>query len=114
MIINTKKYIEEFLKIKTKDSEIIPFKLNKPQLKLYDLLKRQSEAGKPQRVIILKARQMGFSTLTEAILFKRTATKANVNSGIIAHKDDATTNLFNMSKLFLEELPEQLKPKTKT
>lgn len=113
MIINTKKYIEEFLKIKTKDSEIIPFKLNKPQLKLYDLLKRQSEAGKPQRVIILKARQMGFSTLTEAILFKRTATKANVNSGIIAHKDDATTNLFNMSKLFLEELPEQLKPKTK-
>lgn len=113
MSINTKKYIEEFLKIKTKDSEIIPFKLNKPQLKLYDLLKRQSEAGKPQRVIILKARQMGFSTLTEAILFKRTATKANVNSGIIAHKDDATTNLFNMSKLFLEELPEQLKPKTK-
>lgn len=113
MIINTKKYIEEFLKIKTKDSEIIPFKLNKPQLKLYDLLKRQSEVGKPQRVIILKARQMGFSTLTEAILFKRTATKANVNSGIIAHKDDATTNLFNMSKLFLEELPEQLKPKTK-
>lgn len=113
MNINTKKYIEEFLKIKTKDSEIVPFKLNKPQLKLYDLLKRQSEAGKPQRVIILKARQMGFSTLTEAILFKRTATKANVNSGIIAHKDDATTNLFNMSKLFLEELPEQLKPKTK-
>ena len=113
MNINTKKYIEEFLKIKTKDSEIIPFKLNKPQLKLYDLLKRQSEAGKPQRVIILKARQMGFSTLTEAILFKRTATKANVNSGIIAHKDDATTNLFNMSKFFLEELPEQLKPKTK-
>ena len=113
MNINTKKYIEEFLKIKTKDSVIIPFKLNKPQLKLYDLLKRQSEAGKPQRVIILKARQMGSSTLTEAILFKRTATKANVNSGIIAHKDDATTNLFNMSKLFLEELPEQLKPKTK-
>lgn len=113
MIINTRKYIEEFLKIKTKDSEIIPFKLNKPQLKLYNLLKKQSEEGKPQRVIILKARQMGFSTLTEAILFKRTATRANVNSGIIAHKDDATTNLFNMSKLFLEELPEPLKPKTK-
>lgn len=113
MIINTRKYIEEFLKIKTKDSEIIPFKLNKPQLKLYNLLKKQSEEGKPQRVIILKARQMGFSTLTEAILFKRTATRPNVNSGIIAHKDDATTNLFNMSKLFLEELPEPLKPKTR-
>lgn len=113
MIINTRKYIEEFLKIKTKDSQILPFKLNKPQLKLYDLLKKQSIEGKPQRVIILKARQMGFSTLTEAILFKRTATKKNVNSGIIAHKDDATTNLFNMSKLYLNELPEPLKPQTR-
>lgn len=56
---------------------------------------------------------MGFSTLTEAILFKRTATKKNVNSGIIAHKDDATTNLFNMSKLYLNELPEPLKPQTR-
>lgn len=113
MIINTRKYIEEFLRIKTKDSQILPFKLNKPQLKLYDLLKKQSLEGKPQRVIILKARQMGFSTLTEAILFKRTATKKNVNSGIIAHKDDATTNLFNMSKLYLNELPEPLKPQTR-
>lgn len=113
MIINTRKYIEEFLRIKTKDSQIVPFKLNKPQQKLYDLLKRQSEEKKPQRVIILKARQMGFSTLTEAILFKRTATRKNVNSGIIAHKDDATTNLFNMSKLYLNELPEPLKPQTR-
>lgn len=91
----------------------MPFKLNKPQMKLYNLLKQQSEAGKPQRVIILKARQMGFSTLTEAILFKRTATKQNTNSGIITHKNDATTNLFNMSKLFLQELPTPLKPQTK-
>ncbi|MBQ7307117.1 MAG: hypothetical protein IJW82_01145 [Clostridia bacterium] len=113
MNINTQKYIEEYLKIKTKDSQIVNFKLNKPQQKLYDLLKRQAKEGKPQRVVILKARQMGFSTLTEAILFKRTATKANVNSGIIAHKDDATTNLFNMSKLFLNELPQCLKPQTK-
>lgn len=113
MIINTRKYIEEFLKIKTKDSQVLNFKLNKPQMKLYNLLKRQSEEGRPQRVIILKARQMGFSTLTEAILFKRTATKPNVSSGIIAHKDEATTNLFNMSKLYLNELPAQLKPQTR-
>lgn len=111
--INAKKYIESFLKIKTKDGQIIPFKLNKPQQKLYDLLKRQALAGKPQRVVILKARQMGFSTLGEGLILKRTATKKNVNSGIIAHKAEATTNLFNMSKLFLKELPEPLKPDTR-
>lgn len=113
MIFNTKKYIENFLYIKKKDTEVALLKLNQPQQKFYDVLKRQSEAGKPMRVIILKARQMGFSTLTEAILFKRTATRENVTSGIIAHKDDATTNLFNMSKLYLQELPEQLKPETR-
>lgn len=113
MIFNTKKYIENFLYIKKKDTEVALLKLNKPQQKFYDVLKKQSEAGKPMRVIILKARQMGFSTLTEAILFKRTATRENVTSGIIAHKDDATTNLFNMSKLYLQGLPEQLKPETR-
>lgn len=113
VIFNTKKYIENFLYIKKKDTEVALLKLNKPQQKFYDVLKRQSEAGKPMRVIILKARQMGFSTLTEAILFKRTATRENVTSGIIAHKDDATTNLFNMSKLYLQGLPEQLKPETR-
>lgn len=112
MVINTKAFIEEYLRIKTKDANIIPFKLNKPQLKLYNLLAKQFEEGRPQRVIILKARQMGFSTLAEAILFTRTALKENIRSGIITHKSDATTNLFNMSKLFLQKLPKQLAPST--
>ena len=56
---------------------------------------------------------MGFSTVTEAILFKKTATKHNVNSGIVAHKEDSTTNLFEMSKLYYENLPEPMKPARK-
>ena len=110
MNINTKKYIEEFLKIKNKKSEIIPFKLNYPQQKLYDVIKQEKRLHKPVRIIILKARQMGFSTLTEAILFKETATKFNVSTGIITHQEDATTNLFNMSKLFYTELPAEIRP----
>ena len=110
MNINTKKYIEEFLKIKNKKSQIIPFKLNYPQQKLYDVIKQEKRLKKPVRIIILKARQMGFSTLTEAILFKETATKFNVSTGIITHQEDATTNLFNMSKLFYTELPSEIRP----
>lgn len=87
---NAKQYIEKFLKIKTKNNEIVPFTLNEPQKRLYDVIRQQAEQKKPIRLIILKARQMGFSTLTEALIFHRTATKANVNSLIIAHKDDAT------------------------
>ena len=110
MPINTKKYIENLLKIKDKNSKIVPFKLNEPQTKLYNTIKELKQQHKPVRIIILKARQMGFSTLTEAILFKETATKHNVTSGIIAHESKATNNLFNMSKLYYDNLPEPMKP----
>lgn len=110
MILNTKKYIETYLKIRSKESEVIPFCLNKPQMKLYNAIKRQAEAGKPQRIIVLKARQMGFSTLTEGIIFKKTATSYNTTSAIVTQKDEATTNLFEMSKRFYSNLPDPLKP----
>jgi hypothetical protein len=112
--INTKKYIEQFVKIRDKVGRIIDFKLNEPQQKLYDIIKEQKKLGKPVRIIILKARQMGFSTLTESILFKETATKFNVNTGIIAHKEEATTNLFTMSKRIYDNLPEEMKPAKKS
>lgn len=110
MSINTKLYIEEYLKIKDKNARIIPFKLNTPQQKLYDKIKEIKKEHKPVRIIILKARQMGFSTLTEAILFKETVTHTNINAGIIAHEAKATNNLFNMSKLYYDNLPEGFRP----
>ncbi len=113
MIINTKKYIEEYVKIRDKSGKIIPLKLNEGQQKLYDVIRRQRKENKPVRVIVLKARQIGFSTETESIIFKETATKFNVNSAIIAHKEDATTNLFNMSKRIYDNLPEEMKPSLK-
>lgn len=113
MNINTRKFIEEYVKIRDKQSKIVNFKLNDPQLKLYEIIKKQHKAKKPIRVIILKARQMGFSTLTEAVIFKKTVTKPNVNSGIITHSADATNNLFNMSKRMYDNLPKVLQPEIK-
>ena len=113
MNINTKRYIEKYIKIRNKEGKIIDLKLNHPQQKLYDIIKEQKQAKKPVRIIILKARQMGFSTLTESILFKETATKFNRRTGIITHLATATTNLFNMSKLMLDNLPDDMKPSVK-
>lgn len=113
MSINTKLYIEKYLKIQDKNAKIIDLKINKPQMKLYNALKKQYDQGKPQRAIVLKARQMGFSTLTEAMIFKKTVTAFNIKSGIITHEASATDNLFNMSKRYLDNLPEELKPQIK-
>lgn len=105
-----KDYIENCLKIKTKSGTVVPFRLNDAQRKLYAVAKRQQDAGKPVRLIILKARQLGFSTLTEGLIFHACATRRNVNALIVAHREDATANLFRMSKLFYDELPAPVKP----
>ena len=105
-----KDYIEGCLKIKTKSGTVVPFRLNDAQKKLYAVAKKQQDAGKPVRLIILKARQLGFSTLTEGLIFHTCATRKNVNALIVAHREDATANLFRMSKLFYDELPAPVKP----
>ena len=112
-MINTEYYIEHFLKIRDKKAEIIPLKMNAPQRKLYGVIREEYRKGKPIRIIILKARQMGFSTLTEAILFKETATEFNVSTGVVAHEISATNNLFNMFKRYYDNLPKELQPQLK-
>lgn len=105
--------MERFLKIRTKAGNLVKFQLNSSQARLNDKINELQSQGKPVRIIILKARQMGFSTLTEGRIFYQTATNKLTNSFIIAHKEEASTNLFNMSKLFFEELPLALRPMKK-
>ena len=109
-LLNCLQFIQLFLKIRTKDGHIIPFLLNEPQRRLYEVIRKQWQAGKPVRIIILKARQMGFSTLTEAVIFWLAVTAFNVECMIVAHTDEATKNLFRMSKRFYDHLPDKLKP----
>ena len=109
-----REYIEGCLKIRTKTGTIIPFRLNPAQRKLYDVAKSQQDRGKPVRIIILKARQLGFSTLTEALIFHACATRPFTNAMVVAHREDSTANLFRMSRLFYDELPPPIRPMLRT
>lgn len=109
---NCKEYMENFLCIRTKDRKIVRFKQNPVQEKFYAEVKRQYEENLPIRIICLKARQEGISTETEAIMFQRTATRGNVKTFIVAHLESSTANLFKMNKLFLEKLPDIIRPMT--
>lgn len=104
-------YMQSFLKIRTKQGKLEKLTLNSTQRKINERIDELQ--GKPIRILVLKARQMGVSTYTEGRIFHRSATTKLTNSLIIAHKEDASTNLFNMSKLFYEELPPPLRPMKK-
>lgn len=112
--INTRLYVENYLMIVNKKGELIPFVFNTPQQRLYELIKQQAQLGKPIRIIILKARQLGFSTLIEGVGFKKISTKHNLKMAIVTHKDEATRNLYTMTKRFYENLIPELKPQIKS
>lgn len=103
-------FIENCLSIKTKNQQTVLLHLNTAQALIYDRIKKLRTLGKPIRMIILKARQEGVSTLCEALIFERTARFDNTNSLIIAHEPESTDAIFAMSKLFYDLLPLWAKP----
>lgn len=106
-------YVETFLKIRDKKSQLVPFILNDAQKVVLELIADCEKNGKLKRFIVLKARQMGLSTLFEGLIFHDTSTNSFKNSLIIAHEDKATQNLFSMSKLYFDELPDVIRPMVK-
>ncbi len=106
-------YIPKFLKIRTKEGKITALRPKPAQQMLLDAVKREREAGRPPRILILKARQLGLSTITEGIMFQDSATRKLVQTLIVAHRDDSTTKLFRMNKLFFDYLPPKLQPMCK-
>lgn len=110
---DTRFYIENFLKIRNKKAQLVPFKYNEAQEIFEKIINKTVAEGRLQRFIVLKARQLGISTYSTARMFKITATTENINTFIIAHEDKATLNLFNMNKIYYDELPAVLKPMKK-
>lgn len=110
---NPRWYIEHYITIRTKSGELRKLQLKPAQERLYELMKREHDEGRAVRIVILKARQLGFSTLIEAMFFQDAATRAQVRTLIVAHNTEATANLFKMNKLFYDKLPAAIKPMRK-
>ena len=112
-IRNPKEYCESLLYIRDKKQRLVKLKFKPAQENLYRIIKEEHQAGRPVRLIVLKGRQEGISTATEALMFQDSATRPLVNTLIVAHRDDSTAALFNMNKLFFDYLPKVLQPMRK-
>jgi hypothetical protein len=107
-------YCERNLMIKDKDTgAIIPLVFNWGQQRLVEQSLEDLVDGKPVRYIILKARQMGISTVIEALCYWWTATHKNINSAIVAHEKDAAVNLYKMFRRFYDNSHPKFKPSLK-
>ena len=86
--------------------KMIPFKLNRGQRKLLGRYESQRLAGKPIRVILVKARQWGGSTLTQIyMLWLQLHHYENWHSAIISQLQSQSVNIRNMLSKVLINLP---------
>jgi hypothetical protein len=104
------RYAETCLRIKTKSGAIVPLVLNKAQLYAHAVIEKQRKETGKVRVLILKARQQGFSTYVGGRFYHRSSLNHGVSVFILTHEQAATDNLFAMVARYHEHSP--LKPHT--
>lgn len=88
---------------------MVPFVLNAPQRRLAALLEADRRARRPMRVIMLKARQWGGSTLVQMYMaWMQCCVRRNWHSLICAHVKDTAAAIRGMYTRMLECYPPDL------
>ncbi|NUW71409.1 hypothetical protein HOP38_02645 [Vibrio mediterranei] len=106
-------FSEDFLKIRPKDGGLIPFVLNESQRFVLEKIKELREQLGAARILVLKGRQSGISTLAEGMSVHKTQLAAGIQSAVIAHTSKSSSTLFNMTRRFHDNLPDQIRIPTK-
>ena len=96
-----REWIESNLQIRTKDRRVVPFRFNAVQADYY--LRRTS------RDLILKPRQLGFTTLICGLFFADAVLRPHTTSTIAADDSDSSQKIFGIVRFFWEHLPEEQK-----
>lgn len=109
---NYEDYAKACLKIRTKTGAVVPFQLNRSQKYLHERLEAQRKAKGKVRALVLKGRQVGISTYIAGRFYWLTSHRRGCRTFILAHLDDASSNLFGMARRFHENVPALFKPQT--
>jgi len=103
-------FCKYYIKIVNKEGQQVPFEYNPIQKQIDDKIKELESKGIPARIIVLKARQEGCSTYTQAKILCGAVKNKNRNALVVAHRDDSTSSIFGKAKYMYNALPEHIKP----
>lgn len=109
-------YFKRALKIKDKNAKIVEFITTDSQNKLIETIEDWKEKYPDVNIrptlyiIILKARQLGFSTCTEGIIFHELNFRSNAVGLVVSFDNASAKNINDMSDRFYQHLPKSLKP----
>lgn len=88
----------------------VPFRLNAPQRRVLAVMEKMRREGRPVRIIMLKARQWGGSTLIQIYMaWMQLVVHTGWNSLTCAHVKDAASGIRAMYSRLLRCYPEKMK-----
>lgn len=94
-LLSLEEHLNSHIYIRDELSQIIQFKPNPVQLKH---MARKKEL-KSKRILLLKARRMGFTTLEQAMSYSLIRTTRNIDTVTLAQDKETTTRIFRMVRL---------------
>lgn len=106
-------FCQKNLFIKNKRGELIKLVPNPAQRMLLEAVLNDLAAGRPVRYIVLKARQMGLSTIIEALCYWWASTHPYINAAIAAHEAKANEAIYMMFQRYYENTDQVFRPQTK-
>lgn len=108
-------FYQHIVKIRPKKGgRLVPLVMRPAQARLMERIDAERAAGRRPQVVILKARQIGFSTVVAAEYFRRALVYQHRQCLIAAHKAEAAEGLFDRIRLMYDKLPKAIKPKEKS
>lgn len=107
-----REYAVAALKIVDKSGQVVPLDITgRPgQVKLAETIERQRAEDRPVRIVLVKSRQFGGSTLVQADMQKTANTTARRKILTVAHRLDTAEALFAMGDLMYSNLPAGMQP----
>lgn len=101
-------YIQHFKIDDRRSGQLVPFVLNPVQAELRAIIDEKLAAGLPVRLIILKSRRMGVSTLIQATYAHLAFTTFRFTARTGAHEHFASSYLHGMTEQMYRNLPSEL------
>lgn len=106
-------YAKHCVKIRTKQGKIAPLVLNRVQKRFLKMVLDQWERTGKVRMVVLKARQQGLSTVISAFQYWWLSQRKAQKGLVMAHEGESTTALLDMYRRIHDNVPEVVRPVTK-